>query len=57
MRLEIVKLCHRHDLEPERIIERAKSIEAYVLEPEANAPRGGRKPRSVVQAGNSDEVL
>jgi hypothetical protein len=53
MRLEVVKLCHRHDLEPERIIERAKAIEAYVLEPEA-APR---RPKRSAPAGNSDEVI
>ena len=37
IRLEIVRLCHRHDLEPVRIIERAKEIEAYVLGVETEA--------------------
>ncbi|HET6890532.1 MAG TPA: hypothetical protein VFH31_05470 [Pyrinomonadaceae bacterium] len=56
IKLEIVKLCHRHDLEPAQIIARAKAIEDYVFGEvqEAEQPRRGRPPRNPqgTQPGN-----
>lgn len=31
LRVELVKLVHRHDREPSEIVARAKELEAYVL--------------------------
>lgn len=55
IKLEIVKLCHRHDLEPAQIIARAKVIEDYVFgDVQAEKPRRGPKPRTPqgTQSGN-----
>lgn len=35
IRVEILKLAHRHDLEPQQVVERAKVLEAYVTEGKA----------------------
>lgn len=42
LRLELVRLVHRFDHEPERVIDRAKALEAYVLSAQP-IPRKGRR--------------
>lgn len=32
IRLELLRLAHRHDYSPEQIVERCKALEAYVFD-------------------------
>jgi len=50
LRLEILKLVHRHDLSPEAIVTRAKAIEAYVTE-QQNAQVPERKTLTAPKPG------
>lgn len=49
IRLECLKLSHRHDQLPEMVIDRAKSYEDYVLKEPENQKRPGdvgKKPKA-----------
>ena len=49
IRLECLRLAHRHDLQQETIVERAKAYEAYVS---GNAQQAAQSPRG--KTGNRD---
>lgn len=49
IRLECLRLAHRHDLPTETIVERAKGYEAYVS---GNAQQASQTPRG--KTGNRD---
>lgn len=42
MRLELIKLAHRHDHQPEQVVARAEVFEQYVLRQADNPPPQGR---------------
>lgn len=45
VRLELLKLCHRHDLSPEQIIPRMKEFEDHIFEgQELDSEPPRRKP-------------
>lgn len=46
IRLECLKLAHRHDLDPERVVERAGSFERYVQSQPAAQPTAGRPQKA-----------
>lgn len=49
IRLEILKVCHRHDRPTSEVIERCGCIESYILglaQSDGRAKQGSRNPRA-----------
>lgn len=62
VRIEILKLCHRHDYGPEQILDRAKKLESWVMEGEKNPVQEDkasthRAPSKKKSSGNADDIL
>jgi hypothetical protein len=59
-RLELIKVCHRHDLHPDDVVTRAKILEDYVTDSPGEKPpvsvekRGPGRPRKEI--GNLDPL-
>lgn len=46
IRLEVLRLAHRHDREPAQVVERARELERYITGADQVNPR--RKPKEPV---------